>query len=168
MRNSRLWILFGFWLCAGSVVASAETRKAGLWEMTTTTTWQKAPAIPGPEGNAIGSGPHTAQVCLTQEMIDKYGALLPHSRGQCTIVNKVVAPGTVSADYVCTGTMSGKGALESKWSDSEHSKGSIHFVGTIQAGLESQPIEWTTETTTVFKSADCGGIKPPSLPKPAE
>lgn len=168
MRHSQLLIASGFWLCVGSAIASAGSREAGLWEMTSTTTWQKAPSSSGPDGNPMKGGTHTTQVCLTQEMIDKFGALLPHSRGQCTISNKVIAPGTVSADYVCSGSMSGKGALQSTWSDNEHEKGSIHFVGTMQVGSESQPIEWTTESTTVFKSADCGGIKPAAMPKPAE
>ncbi|MDR3734263.1 MAG: DUF3617 family protein [Acidobacteriaceae bacterium] len=166
MRNSRAWILFGFWLCAEPAMLSAGTRKAGLWEMTTTTTWQKAPSIPGAETTMVSGEPHTTQVCLTQEMIDEYGALLPHSRGQCTIANKIIATNRVSADYVCKGTMSGLGTLESKWSDSEHEKGAIHFVGTVKVGAESQAIEWTTVTTTVFKSADCGEMKPQSLPKP--
>jgi hypothetical protein len=82
MRGSRLWIEFGFWLCVGSAIASAGTRKAGLWKMTTTTTWQKAPSASGREGNSFAGGSHTTQVCLTQEMIDDYGALLPHSQGQ--------------------------------------------------------------------------------------
>jgi hypothetical protein len=98
-------------------------------------------------------------------MIDKYGALLPHSHGQCTVANQVIVHNSVFADYVCTGTMSGRGSLESTWSDTEHAKGSIHFVGTINAGSESQAIEWTTVTRTVFKSADCGETKPQSLPK---
>ena len=34
-----------------------------------------------PDGMTMpGGGPHTTQVCLTQAMIDKYGAPMPQSR----------------------------------------------------------------------------------------
>lgn len=145
-------------------MAAAATRKAGLWDMTTTMTWQKPPSVPGSTGGSLKGGTHTAEVCLTQEMIDKYGALLPQSRGQCTIANKVLEPGSVSADWVCTGVMNGKGALESKWSDPEHATNKVHFVGTFMVGSEPQPIEWTTESTYTFKSTSCGGVKPLALP----
>jgi hypothetical protein len=97
-------------------------------------------------------------------MIDEYGALLPHSQGQCAVANKVIGPGTLSADYVCKGQMKGKGALDYKWLDPEHAKGTVHFVGTLLLGSETQSIEWTTEATSVFKSADCGEVKPVILP----
>jgi hypothetical protein len=63
--------------------------------------------------------------------------------------------------------MSGKGALKSTWSDTEHETGTLHFAGTFQVGSEAQPIEWTTESTSVFKSADCGSVQPPALPRSA-
>lgn len=109
---------------------------------------------------------HTTQVCLTQEMIEKYGALLPQSRGECTLANKVIKSGTITGDYLCTGLMSGKGDLVSTWTDVEHSRSSVHFVGTLRVGGDAQPIEWTTESTAVFKSNDCGGLLPPPLPQP--
>src|SRR6202161_475173 len=81
MRNIRLWIGIGCWLAVGSLALSGTTsRKAGLWETTTTTTWQKAPQAPGDQAEKLRGGTHTAQVCLTQAMIDNYGALLPQSR----------------------------------------------------------------------------------------
>jgi len=151
-------------LYAGTLLAWAATRKAGLWELTTTMTWQRSPSVPGTTGEPFKGGTHTTQVCLTQEMIDKYGALLPQSRGQCAMANKVITPGTVTADWVCTGLMSGKGALESKWSDSDHARSKVHFTGTFQVGSEMEPIEWTTESTATFKSEQCGNIKPQALP----
>jgi hypothetical protein len=161
------WIAFGLVLSTGAVILSAQSRKAGLWEITTTMTWQKAPSVPGAEGSRLMGGTHTAKVCLTPQMIDKYGALLPQSRGQCSIANKVILPGSISADYVCQGIMTGKGALKSTWSDTEHEMGTLHFTGTFQVGAEAQPVEWTTESTSVFKSADCGSVKPAALPGPS-
>jgi hypothetical protein len=164
MRKAKLWIALTCWMFAATTLASAGTRKAGLWELTTTTTWQKSPSIPGAEGDALRGGTRTREVCLTQEMIDLYGALLPQSRGQCTLANKVVKSGSITADWVCTGMMSGKGALQSTWTDTEHETGKVHFVGTFQVGTELQPVEWTTESSSVFKNASCGGVKPLPLP----
>ena len=151
---------------AGAAIAAGATRKAGLWEITTTTTWQKAPAIPGAQGDHPGGGTHSTKVCLTQEMIDEDGALLPQSRGQCSIVNKVIKPGSVTGDYVCRGVMTGKGAIEEVWIDDGHAKGSVHFTGQFQVGPDLQPIEWTTESNSAFKSTDCGSVKPLAPPKP--
>ncbi len=141
-------------------LAWAQSRKAGLWELTTTQTWQQSPFPAG----APGAGtPHTIKVCLTQDQIDKYGAIVPQTRG-CQVTNIVKKGQGMTADMVCTGTMSGKGTLESSSSDGEHAKGKVHFVGSIRAGTNSQPIEWTSESSSVFKSADCGGVKPFGIP----
>ena len=71
----------------------------------------------------------------------------------------------MTADWVCTGRMSGKGAHESTWSDLEHAKGKVHFVEILQEESFRQPIEWTTESTSVFKCVDCGSVKPIPLPE---
>jgi hypothetical protein len=165
MHKTRLWVALVCGLFAITVFAWAGTGKAGLWEITTTTKWQRSPFAPGTAGDPARGGTHTTQVCLTQEMIDDYGALLPQSRGQCTIANKLLRPGGMTADWVCTGKMAGKGALESNWSDLEHATGKVHFVGTLQVGGGKEPVEWTTESTSVFKSADCGSVKPVPLPE---
>jgi len=162
MGRLRIGITLSFCLSLVTIAASSETRKAGLWELTTTMTWQRSPSRPG--GEPVKPGRHTSQVCLTREMIDKFGALLPQSRGQCNIVNKEMKPGGMTADYVCSGEMTGKGLLESTWSDAEHSSSKVHFFGTIQAGALRKQIEWTTQSTSVFKSASCGNIVPQALP----
>jgi hypothetical protein len=166
MRNTRLWIAIGFWLAVGSLALSGtSSRRAGLWETTTTMTWQKAPEVPGEQVEKLRGGTHTSQVCLTQAMIDDYGALLPQPRGSCAIQNRAITAGKITGDYVCTGMMVGKGRLESSWTDDEHVTGKVHFVGTFQVGSEQQPIEWTTETTSTFKSSSCGFVKPKSMTK---
>ncbi len=166
MRNTRLCIAIGGWLCVGSLALSGTTtREPGLWEITTTTSWQKAPEVPGVEAEKLRGGTHTTQVCLTQEMINDYGALLPQGRGQCSIQNRVITGAKVTGEYVCTEMMDGKGQLESAWTDPEHAAGKVHFVGTFVVGSGRQPVEWTTETTSTFKSSSCGLIKPKQLPK---
>jgi len=129
--------------------------KAGLWEVTTSTTWTKSPVPPGSPGGPPRGTPHTTVVCLTQEMVDA-GALLPQSRGQCRLEDKVVKPGSVTASYVCTGKMRGIGKLESTLPDLEHVHGSIHFEGTLDVNAQAKPIEWTTTSDAVFKGAQCG------------
>lgn len=170
MRKTRAWIVLGFWLFALTVAAFAQSRKAGLWEITTTMTWQQSPFAQGAADGAANSGQHTKQVCFTQAMIDDYGVLLPQSRGTCQIANKVTSPGGMTADWVCKGNISGKGALSSTWPDMDHSTSTLHFVGTFLTGSQSQPIEWTTESTAVFKSADCGAVRPklPLKPHPRQ
>ncbi len=166
MRKALLWIALLGWLGVAVTCARAQTRKAGLWTLTTTTTWQKSPYGPGSVAGPAGGGSHNRDVCLTQEMIDQWGALLPQSRGNCRIENKVDIPGGMTADWVCTGKMSGQGALKYTWPDLEHAKGTVHFVGSLLDGTETRPIEWTTEETAAFKSAYCGAVKPPPLPTP--
>lgn len=133
--------------------------------MKSTTTWQKAPQIPGEQADKLHAGTHITQLCLTQEMINDYGALLPVSHGQCTVENRAMSNGKVTGDYVCKGMMTGKGKLESEWIDVQHGTGTVHFVGTFMVGAEKQPIEWTTESTSTFKSSSCGGIKPNIAPR---
>jgi len=141
MRHVLLWIAIGAWLVAGSLaMLAASNRKPGLWEMTTTTTWQKAPEVPGSDAAKLRGGTHTTQLCLTPEMIDDYGALLPQGRGQCTIKNRVSTASRTTGEYVCSGMMQGKGQLESTWTDGEHVAGKVHFVGTFQVGADRQPI----------------------------
>ncbi len=58
--------------------------EAGLWEMTTTPTWQQSlpPGVTPPGGaNAPFSGGTRTAKLLTQEQIDKYGAVVPEHRG---------------------------------------------------------------------------------------
>ncbi len=167
MRSSRRWIAVGCWLGFGSLALSGTTtRQAGLWEYKTTMTWQKAPEVPGEQGDKLQGGTHTTQYCLTQDMIDDYGVALPQSRKQCTVENRVTTAGKVTADYVCTGMMTGKGRLESTWTDGEHTTSKVHFTGTFQVGPELQPVEWTSETSATFKSSSCGAVKPMQRPAP--
>jgi hypothetical protein len=61
--------------------------------------------------------------------------------------------------------MSGKGTVAASWIDQEHTTSKVHFAGTLQAGPAPKPVEWTVESTSVFKSADCGGVKPYVAPE---
>jgi Protein of unknown function (DUF3617) len=167
MHTTRIWITLFCCLFAMSVFAAAQTRKPGLWELTTNMTWQQSPfpagmgAPPaGGGGNSpFGGGPHTTEVCFTQQQIDKYGAIVPQTSG-CQVTNVVKKTNSMTADMVCSGRMNGKGSMESSWTDDQHATGKIHFVGSMQLGPNSKPIEWTTTSTSFYKSADCGAVKP--------
>jgi Protein of unknown function (DUF3617) len=164
MRRTSAWISLTFSLIAVIAVAGAQTRKPGLWDLTTTTTWQQSPFPAGAAPAGIG-GVHTTQVCLTQEQIDRYGAILPESHNNsCQVINLVKKSTGMTADMVCTGRMSGKSSLEASWSDSEHATGKVHFVGAMQLGQTSKPIEWTSVSSSIFKGADCGSVKPLPMP----
>jgi Protein of unknown function (DUF3617) len=171
MYKTRVLITLCCCLFAVALFAWAQaTRKPGLWEMTSTMTWQKSPMPPGmtmPPGahSPFGGGPHTAQVCVTQAMIDKYGAPTPQSRNnQCQISNVVMKANGMTADWVCTGMMAGKGTVESSWTDTDHSTSKVHFAGTMQMGPNPTPVEYTIEATSVYKGPDCGSVKPVEVP----
>jgi hypothetical protein len=167
MPTTRCSIALLCCLFATAAFGHAQTRKAGLWEMTTTMTWQQSPLPAGSPAASPNSpfagGPKTTMICLTQEQIDRFGAIVPSSR-TCQISNVVKSSNGMSADWLCTGMMSGKGSLESSWSEDGHAKGKVHFTGALQAGPASMPIEWTAVSTSVFKGADCGAVKPIALP----
>jgi hypothetical protein len=172
MRKTRVWITMSCCLFALAVFAWAQAvRKPGLWEMTTNMTWQQTPMPPGmtmPPGANSPFAPvtRTTQVCLTQAMIDKYGAPMPQSRnGECQISNVVLHPASMTADWICGGRMAGKGTLESSWTDPNHAKGKVHFVGAMQMGPNTRTIEYTIESSSIYKSPDCGSVQPQPMPK---
>src|ERR1035438_4134765 len=168
MPKTRVWITLGCCLFALAIIALAQAvRKPGLYETTTSMTWQQSPFPPGMPASAIAAmgGPHTVPVCLTQAQIDKYGAPIPQSRGNCQTTNIVMKPTGMTAELVCTGSMSGHGEVESSWADSGTVKSKVHFTGTMQAGPNPMPVEWTNVFTSVYKGSDCGSVKP--LPMPA-
>jgi hypothetical protein len=172
MRKTRTWLTLGGCLVALAIVAWAQiNRKPGLWEITSNMTWQQSPfppnmAVPPAAAAALGGGPHTTQVCLTQAWIDKYGAPIPQSRNSCQPANVVLKPNSMTADWVCSGAMTGKGTLESAWDDAEHAKGKMHFVGTMNAGRSPNPIpvEFTVVSESVYKGSDCGSVQPLQMP----
>lgn len=154
----------------GLFALAQEGRKPGLWEITTTMTWQQSPfpagmQLPPQAAAAFGGAPHTTPYCLTQAMIDRFGAAIPQSRGNCTVANLQKSANGMTADWICTGPMSGKGTLESHFSADGTAKGKVHFIGTMQMGPNPTPIEWTSESTSVYKGPDCGSVQPPPMPK---
>lgn len=173
MRKSAIWGPVGCCLVAAAALLLAQqaNRRPGLYETTSTMTWQQSPFPPGmqmPAGanSPFGGGPRTSQVCVTQEMIDRYGGPIPQSRGDCAVKNVNQSATGMTADYVCTGQMSGSGKVESTWSETGQSHSKVHFSGTMQMGQRSTPIEWTLDSTSTYKGSDCGSVKPIVVPQP--
>jgi hypothetical protein len=157
MHAIKYSLLFG--CLTATLSAAAQDRKPGLYDVTLATTT----VLPTPRVQP----PRTWQACLTQGMIDKYGAIVPdYLSNVCQLVNIVKKPGGMSADMVCSGSFIGKGTLAVNWSDSEHSKGTLHFSGTMHPGETDIKIEWSAETTSVYKGPDCSAAKPSTPANP--
>jgi Protein of unknown function (DUF3617) len=107
-------------------------------------------------------------VCLTQAQIDKYGVILPPSLRDCEISNVVQKPNSFSADMMCKGAYNGKGSIESIWTDDDHASGKVRFVAKSRDSAAPMSIAWTQESTAVFKSPDCGSVKPRPMPTQAK
>lgn len=137
--------------------AFGQTRKAGLWEVTTTMSWQQSPF---PAGMNPGGAPRATEICVTQAQIDKYGSVPPEMHGNCQVTNVVKKANGMTAQMVCAGALEGKGDIQASWTDAEHSTSKVHFTGSMQMGPHSQPYEWTAVSTAVFKNADCGNVQP--------
>jgi hypothetical protein len=173
MSKTQIRVTLGCCLLAASILAFAQAvRKPGLWEMTSTMTWIKSPMPPGmtlPPGvqNPFAPTTRTTQVCMTQEMIDTFGAPFANSQAQesCTVSNVVLKPTSMSAEMNCTGRMNAHATIESSWPSGDTAHGTMHFTGTAQMGANSIPVEYTVESTSIYKGADCGNVKP--LPMPA-
>lgn len=152
MRKLKNCMTLGCLLLA-TTSAKPQNRKPGLYDLTITTT------TVSPSPNSYP--PRTIQACLTQDMIDKYGAIVPQNLANlCQLTNIVKKPGGMTADMVCSGRMTGKGTIAVNWTDGEHSKGNLHFSGSIRPGDQEIKIEWTAVTVSAYRGPDCGDLKP--------
>ena len=157
MRRLRSLYTLAAMAAASTAVLTAQSPKAGLWEVTTTMTWQQSPF---PQGMNPMGGPKTYQVCVTQDEIDKYGTVPPQTHGDCQITDVTKKANGMSASLVCTGSMTGQGTVDATWTADASSTSNIHFTGSMQMGPHPSPIEWTINASSTYKSADCGSVKP--------
>jgi hypothetical protein len=172
MKKIAIRVMCAFCCLAVAVVAFAQAgMKPGLWSTIATITWQKSPMPPGlklPPGveDPFAPSTHTTDVCVTQEMIDKYGAPVNYSQAgeSCTVSNIAHKPDGMTADMTCTGRMNAHATIASSWSGGDKSHTTVHFTGTMQMGPNSTPVEYTVESNATYKSADCGNVKPPTMP----
>lgn len=174
----RIWSTLGYYLLIGVVAGWAqETKKAGLWLIASSTEIQQQGET---SGNFVARGdtnsPNAADsglpVCLTQEMVDSYGVILPPSLKDCELSKVVKTASSFKADMNCKGGYNGFGSVESKWTDPDHVVGKIRFVSRSRASQNAdaqngRELTWIQESTAVFKSSACGDVKPRKMPMSA-
>jgi hypothetical protein len=85
---------------------------------------KSAPSTTGTTGQP---STYSVDVCLTQALIDKYGAPLPHISGDCHITRLNKKANSMSAEMVFR-PPSAKATMQSSWT-ADHATGSVHFVG---------------------------------------
>lgn len=169
MLKSRVWMTWGCCLLAASGFASAQSRKAGLWEVTSKTTIQQ----PG-SGTAAATGTASADqtadqpggipVCYSQAMVDTYGIVLPPSLRDCDIFNVVQTASRFTADMTCKGLYNGKGTIESTLTDPDHVVGKVQFASKPKDGAKQVSLHWVEDVSATFKGSDCGTVKPRPIP----
>lgn len=157
-------------LVVTTLSAFGQSRKAGLWNIATTTTMEKPRSGVGvlskSEAGLSSDGNQEAlAICLSQTVIDTYGILLPPSLRDCQLSNVVRMPMRMSADLSCMGRTNGKGSMETRWIDSDHATAVVHFTDRTK-GRTPRTLAWTEEATAVFKSTDCGAVKARVMPDP--
>jgi hypothetical protein len=117
-------------------------------------------------GGAHGmGGPRTSQVCVTQEMIDKFGG--PYSnppRADCQVSNVSVKDTGMTATVACTGQFTGNGDVATTFVDQNTVQTQVHVSGTMQMGPNSRPIDVTMQSKATYKGPDCGSVKPLAMP----
>jgi hypothetical protein len=154
-------------LLAGLAAYAQSSRKPGLYEVTSTLSFGGAslpPGMPSGAGNPMAA-PRTTQVCVTQEMIDKYGGPNPSpQRGDCQLTDVSMSPNGMKAKISCTGQTTAAGTVESTWTAEGTGKTTVHITGAM--GPSARPMDITMQANSVYKGADCGDIKPMPMPAP--
>lgn len=164
-------------LLSGSAVTlcAQAAQKPGLYEMTSTMTWQKSPMPAGvtlPPGipNPFAPRPMTMQICVTQAQIDRYGTAVPQNQARgkqdCTLTNIQKSSNSMTATEICTGSLQGQGTIKGSW-DGNTAHTHVQFTGAMTGGRsgDSMPVEWTLDATSTFKGPDCGSVKPIAMPE---
>ena len=155
MSKTSVWIIVvSFCLIALAPLAQAQ-RKAGLWEVTSSMSMSGMPAM-------SSMGPHTQQVCVSQQMIDKYGGPFTNpQRGQCQVTNVVLTATGVTANLTCSGQMNMTGTLQTTFVDANTTKTTMNLNMSMPNG---QAMTMTMNATSAYKGADCGSVQPLPMP----
>ena len=159
MGKSLKWMLAASCGLTMAVLAWGQIKqKPGLWEVTTTMSMAGMPqmgAMP----------PRTSQVCVTQAMIDKYGA--PYSNpqhGDCSVSDVTMKPNGMTAKITCKGAMAADGTVETTWDQVNTTHTTMHLTGNMAMGQANHPIDMTMKADSTYKGADCGSVKPMEMP----
>lgn len=154
MNKTRVWLMFGLCVVALAAQVNGQSRKAGLWEVTSSTSMSGVQGMPQMPAR-------TSQVCVTQAMIDKYGG--PYSnpqRGNCQITNLALSPTGMTANLTCSGQMPMTGTVQTTFVDANTTKTSVHM--SMNAG--GRAMDMTMDSSATYKGADCGSVQPLPMP----
>jgi len=155
VNKTRFMLILGCCIIALAAQAQGQSRKPGLWEVTSQMSMSGGPQ------NMPQMPPRTTQVCVTQAMIDKYGG--PYSNppnSQCQMTNMSVTPTGMSANLSCTGRGTMTGTVQTTFVDSETTR------TTLQMSMAMGPntMNVTMVSTAKFKGSDCGSVQPMAMP----
>src|ERR1700761_3713007 len=149
--------------------AFAAHGKAGLWTVTTTMHMAGMPQIP-PQAlemmrarhMPIPGEPSTIQMCMTQEQVNADKPPAMNNRDESCDTKVINAsPGLMESEITCHGHMNGTGHVKISWRGNEHYEGTYDFKGV----MEGQPREMSSHYVGDFVKADCGSVKPFTMPK---
>jgi hypothetical protein len=155
MNKTQFWLILGCCIIALAAQAQGQSRKPGLWEVTSQMSMSGGPA------NMPQMPPRTNQVCVTQAMIDKYGG--PYSnppQSQCQITNMSLTAAGMSADLTCSGRGSMTGTVRTTFVDANTTKTTVQ----MSMAMGSNTMNMTMESTATYKGPDCGSVQPLTLP----
>lgn len=147
---------------------AAQGKKPGLWEIEASEEYQCT------DSALCRHSDPPSFVCLTQTFIDKYGSSLFFPDGHCMIVSLKKKTNSMAAvfeckeysqEYIDANSSSGhtiknprvKRTLESSWT-------TVSEEGRYAGATDRGPDTYSEEYTSVFKSADCGDVKPYVIP----
>jgi len=147
-------LMMGLCVVALAAQAKAQTRKAGLWEVTSSMSMSGVPNMPTMPAR-------TTQVCVTQAMIDKYGSPLNTPQGNCQMTGVSLTTTGMTANLTCSGRMSLTGTIQTTFVDANTSKTTVQMTTTTGNG---QSMSMTMQSTATFKGADCGSVQPMPMP----
>jgi len=156
VNKTRFWMILGCCIIALAAQAKGQSRKPGLWEVTSQMSMSGGPQ------NMPQMPPRTSQVCVTQAMVDKYGG--PYSNppnSQCQMTNVSVTPTGMSANLSCTGRATMTGTVQMTFVDAGTTKTTVQ----MSMMMGSNAMNMTMVSTATYKGPDCGSVQP--LPMPA-
>ena len=84
--------------------------------------------------------------------------------GQCQITDIAMKANGMTAKMTCTGQLNATGTVKTTWTDANSSQTKVHMTGAMRMGQNWQPIDVTVQSTSVYKGADCGDVKPVTMP----
>jgi len=96
-------------------------------------------------------------------MIDKYGGPTSNPQNaQCQMTNVSLTATGMTANMTCTGRMPMTGTVTTTFVDANTTK--MVMVLNMAAMPNGQSMTMTMNSTSVYKGADCGSVKPLEMP----